>query len=372
MLTTELSSEPRTSDLISFERCLFWELTKRCNLACAHCISKCFHEQVPQELSAEDALTVVERCAEGDVSQIHLFGGEPTARADLPRILRRCDELGIATSFNTNATRLDAELLQTWAELRHRRPVWVSFEDIREEAGDAIRGTGSFRAATSGARALLEVSGEQGLIVAFTVNRPALTDLHPADILRHFADLGGRRVVFQDLAVPDDASPELSRLSLDGALWLEFLEKLFHPELEPAIPFTYKLKPLVVEYLNSRLGTSYPVVYNGCNALSTELRLLPNGTLLPCSAAVGWSGALKQYIEETPTLVERPLSELLKTAPYRCFDEHKIQRDVDPCMEPCRSCHLAFVRCNPCVYGRLMGQEHRIQACSWVREATQP
>jgi len=364
-----LPTDSDNFDLISFERSLFWELTKRCNLTCAHCISRYFHEQVPDELSQDDALRVVERSAEGGIGHVHLFGGEPTARSDLPRILARCDELGIATSFNTNGTRLSAELLETWTVLEHRRPLWVSFEDIRESASDAIRGPGSFRAACQGARALREACGEVGFVVAFTVNRPALTDLHPAEILEHFAELGARRIVFQDLAVPNDAPPELKPLALDSELWLSFLERLHHSDLETPIPFTYKLKPLVVEHLNDRLGTNLPVVYNGCNALSTELRLLPDGTLLPCSAAVGWTGALRQYIEETPTLVESSLDELLDAAPYRCFDENKVQRDVDPCMEPCRSCHLAFVRCNPCVYGRLMGQEHRIQACSWVREA---
>jgi MoaA/NifB/PqqE/SkfB family radical SAM enzyme len=357
------------SNWISFSRRLDWELTRRCNLTCTHCISRIFHELIPAELDADGAARVVTRCAEGGIDQIHFFGGEPTVRSDFPALLSQCDAAGISTSFSTNATHLRRSLLETWSGLRHRRPVWVSFEDIRREAQDAIRGSGSFTAVCGGARQLAEVSGEVGLVVAFTVNRPAISDLQPKEILEFFSELGADHVVFQDLAVPTDASPELARLELDGGLWLDFLERLFDPGLDAPIPFTYKLKPLVIEHLNRRLGTDRPVAYNGCNALSTEFRLLPDGTLLPCSAAVGWPELLKRYVEQGAKLDSLPLEEILASDTYRSFVACKIERGVDPSMEPCRTCHLAYFRCNPCVFGRLTGQAHRVQACAWVREA---
>jgi MoaA/NifB/PqqE/SkfB family radical SAM enzyme len=354
---------------ISFERRLDWELTKRCNLRCAHCISRSFHEHVPDELDADGALRIVDRCVEGGISQVHFFGGEPTTRPDFTALLRRCDELGISTSFNTSGTDLGAPLLETWSALRHRRPAWVSFEDVREHAQDAIRGAGSFHQGRAGAARLAEASGDEGFVVAFTVTRPALAELHPRDVLESFGELGARHVVFQDLAVPRDAPPRLTRLAFDGALWLAFLERLFDPAFNPPLAFTYRLKPLVLEHLNRRLGVELPVPYTGCHAVSTELRLLPGGTVLPCSAAVGWTGALRRFIDETPTLVDLPLDELLALEPYRCFCEHKNVRHVDPRMEPCRACHLAWTKCNPCVFGRMLDEEHTVQTCAWVREA---
>ncbi len=354
--------------LISLERRLDWELTKQCDLRCIHCISRMFHRHVPRELDEDEALRVVERCAEGGVTQVHFYGGEPAVRPDLPAILSRCDELGLTASFSTNGTRLGPELLGTWASLRRRRPVWVSFEDVRQAAADAIRGEGTFRAACRGARQLAEAGGEVGFVAAFTLTRPALSELEPAEILGFFAELGARHVVFQDLAVPADARPGLARLAYDGDLWLSFLERLHDPGLDRPIPFTYQLKPLVIEHLNRRLGLDLPVVYYGCNALSTVLRLLPDGTLLPCSAAVGWTDLLRRYVNEAPKLHQMDLADLLATELYTGFTACKVQREVDPQMEPCRTCHLAFRKCNPCVFGRMTGQAHRIETCAWVKE----
>jgi hypothetical protein len=70
-----------------------------------------------------------------------------------------------------------------------------------------------------------------------------------------------------------------------------------------------------------------------------------------------------------PTLVDRPLDAILSVEPYRRFSSCKRERFVDPVMTPCRSCPHAFVRCNPCVFGRLVGTERSIQTCRWVWEA---
>lgn len=356
-------------DVFPLGRRLDWELTKGCNLHCAHCISRYVHEKVPQELSEADAHRVIERCHEAGVGAIHFFGGEPTTRRDLPEILAHCDERAITTTFNTNGTHLDDVLLEALAGLRHRRPLLFSFEDIREKEAEAIRGLGSFAAALSGIRRFHEALPEGGFVIAFTLTRPAISTLSPQEILEFFGELGADRVVFQDLAAPADASDELARLAYSGELWLEFIAKLHESDRPSPLPFTYRLKPLVIDHLNRRLGTAIPIVYYGCNGLSTELRLLPNGTLLPCSAAVGWPEALDLYLDKAPTLVDCSLEELLLSDHYQQFSRCKLQRDIDPMMEPCRRCRFAYLQCNPCVFGRLMDRVHAIQTCRWAYDS---
>lgn len=361
-----------SDDVFPLERRLDWELTKGCNLRCAHCISRYVHEGVLHELSEAESHRVIERCHEAGIGAIHFFGGEPTTRRDFPEILAHCDERGITTTFSTNGTHLDDALLETLARLRHRRPLLFSLEDIREEEADAIRGPGSFAAALSGIRCFREALPEGAFVIAFTLTRPAMEALAPREILEFFSEIGADRVVFQDLAAPPDAPDELARLAYDGELWLDFIAELHQPERPSPLPFTYRLKPLVTDHLNRRLGTEIPLIYYGCNGLSTELRLLPDGSLLPCSAAVGFLEALDLYRDEAPTLVDSSLEELLASDHYQRFSRCKLQRDVDPMMEPCRRCPFAFVKCNPCVFGRLMGRVHAIQTCQWVYDSEVP
>lgn len=355
-------------DWISLEQRLDWELTKQCNLQCSHCISRIYHPRIRGELSEDEARCIVDRCCEAGINLIHFFGGEPTVRRDFFNLLSRCDGLGIATSFTTNGTTVDKELVTSLASLRHLRRVCFSFEDIREAAHDSIRGKGCFEAACRGLRDFTSNVLDIPVSISFTLNRPAMMELHPRDIVNFFAERGADRIVFQDLAVPDDAPLPFKGLSYESGCWLSFIYKLFDPDFNSAIPFVYEIKPIVAEHLNRVLGSKLPIVYCGCNAISTEYRLLPNGVVVPCSAIIGWPEELDVYLSDAPRLVDRPLHEILGSELYQQFLAAKREKGGDPFMEPCRSCHLSYRRCNPCIFGRIRKDIHKIQSCSWIKE----
>ncbi|MCK4541745.1 MAG: radical SAM protein [Spirochaetales bacterium] len=353
---------------IRMERRLDWELTKKCNLKCTHCISPIYYPKVPRELSEVEAQRIVERCYEAGIGSVHFFGGEPTVRKDFLELLSLLDEMGIATSFSTNGSMWHQDkFVASLASLKHLQEVFFSFEDIRKEAQDSIRGKGSFYAACKGLRRVVTEFSGVTASVGFTLNRPAMAELHPRDIIDFFANIGADKLIFQDLAVPEGAPAPLKRLSYGPKSWLSFIYILFHPDFKGAIPFLYDIKPLVAEHLNRVIGSRLPIIYYGCNALSTEFRLLPNGVIIPCSAAISWSKQLDSYITQAPTLVEKPLDDILSLNIYRRFITHKKERG-DPYMEPCRSCQYAYERCNPCIFGRLGKDVHKVQTCFWIKE----
>ena len=65
-----------------------WNLTRRCNLECAHCyISAGPHESAASELDTAEALRILdELLAVNPRPLIILSGGEPLLRADLTQI----------------------------------------------------------------------------------------------------------------------------------------------------------------------------------------------------------------------------------------------------------------------------------------------
>lgn len=96
---------------------LLAELTHRCPLQCPYCSNPVELERANTELSTEDWQNVMRQAAELGVLQIHLSGGEPTARRDLEDIVATAAEVGLYTNLITAGVLLTKERLQKLRDL---------------------------------------------------------------------------------------------------------------------------------------------------------------------------------------------------------------------------------------------------------------
>src|SRR4051812_8102678 len=80
---------------------LLAELTHRCPLRCPYCSNPLELERRSAELDTETWLRVFREAAGLGVLQVHLSGGEPTARSDLVAIVRGCVEAGLYSNLIT-------------------------------------------------------------------------------------------------------------------------------------------------------------------------------------------------------------------------------------------------------------------------------
>ena len=137
-------------------RYLFWESTRRCNLACLHCGSDCGRDDDQQGLPKETVEGVFRRIAETwDASKIMLVvtGGEPLVRRDLPEVLATAGGMGFRLGIVTNGYALDRRRAQMLAGIGLEAIV-VSL-DGPEEDHDWLRARkGSFRRASTAIREL--------------------------------------------------------------------------------------------------------------------------------------------------------------------------------------------------------------------------
>ncbi|HIA04228.1 MAG TPA: radical SAM protein, partial [Myxococcales bacterium] len=78
-----------------------WVVTNHCNLRCEYCACP---DIAGKELSTEQCLELLDGMAALGTRQIKFTGGEPLVRKDLPQLLARAEEHGIATSLNSNGT----------------------------------------------------------------------------------------------------------------------------------------------------------------------------------------------------------------------------------------------------------------------------
>jgi pyrroloquinoline quinone biosynthesis protein E len=118
---------------------LLAELTHRCPLQCPYCSNPVQLDRRSLELDTDTWKRVFTEADELGVLQLHLSGGEPTVRLDLPEIVRHCAGLGLYTNLITSGVLLDDRKLEVLAEagLDH---VQLSLQDVDPVNADQIAG----------------------------------------------------------------------------------------------------------------------------------------------------------------------------------------------------------------------------------------
>ena len=198
-----------------------WNLTRRCNLECAHCyISAGPRESAITELDTAECLRIVdELLAVNPAPMLILSGGEPLLRQDLTQIAAYASQRGATVVVGTNGTLLTDERI-AGLKAAGVRGVAVSLDSLRASYHDNFRhGRGSLddtlaalgrlraqcldfiiqTTATKGNRTelerLVEWSAEQGAVafncyfLVATGRGAGMSDLSPAEYEAVLADL---------------------------------------------------------------------------------------------------------------------------------------------------------------------------------------
>ena len=144
--------EERTG--IKAPRIIAWEITRSCNLACAHCRAAAHCEPYPGELTLDECKSVMDDIASITDPILILTGGEPLMRSDIWEIIDYAHEKGLHPVIGTNGTLVTDEVAAKIAE--HGIPrVSVSLDFPTAEGQDAFRGKeGAFAETIEGVRNL--------------------------------------------------------------------------------------------------------------------------------------------------------------------------------------------------------------------------
>jgi len=142
---------------------LIAEVTHRCPLHCLYCSNPIELQRADEELSTEDWKRVFHQAAELGMLHVHLTGGEPLARKDLPELIAAARAAGLYVNMITSGVGLSEERLATLVDagLEHLQ---LSFQDIDEASANHIAG------ARSHALKLALVPILKRYPLAFTVN----------------------------------------------------------------------------------------------------------------------------------------------------------------------------------------------------------
>lgn len=119
---------------------LIAELTHRCPLHCLYCSNPIEMQRAEAELSTGEWKRVFEQAAQMGVLHLHLTGGEPLARRDLPELVRAGRTAGLYVNMITSGVGLTEERLAALVDagLEHLQ---LSFQDLEEASANHIAGT---------------------------------------------------------------------------------------------------------------------------------------------------------------------------------------------------------------------------------------
>jgi pyrroloquinoline quinone biosynthesis protein E len=115
------------------------ELTHRCPLHCPYCSNPIELVTRSNELSTEDWLSVLSQARELGVLQVHMSGGEPLVRPDLPSLVEHASSLGCYVNLVTSGLGLTEERLTDLAD-RGLAHVQLSVQGADAEIANKIAG----------------------------------------------------------------------------------------------------------------------------------------------------------------------------------------------------------------------------------------
>lgn len=201
---------------------IVWNFTNMCNLRCKHCYQRA-DKPLPNELSLEEKLLVVEQLDRAGVAAVALSGGEPTIHPDFYRILSEISSRGMYAAVATNGW-LFADIRNlVKAKKAGLRYVEVSIDSADPKKHDWFRGVpGSWERAINALKNAVKLGISNALAVTLTkVNIGEIED-----ILDLAEEIGVQRVVFFNF-VPVGRGRDNIWLDLDPLEREDVLRTLF-------------------------------------------------------------------------------------------------------------------------------------------------
>ncbi len=145
-----------------------WNVTRTCNLKCAHCYTSSEAIRYPNELDTAAAKEVLDDLASFKVPAVLFSGGEPLVRPDVLELAAYARELGLHVVLSTNGTLINRETAQKLKDLQFAY-VGISLDSAHPKIHDEFRGMeGAFKRTMEGFRHCVDVGQKVGLRLTLT------------------------------------------------------------------------------------------------------------------------------------------------------------------------------------------------------------
>ena len=256
-----------------------WEITMGCNMRCGHCGSSC-KERLPDELTTEEALSLIDQIADLGLRWITLSGGEPLMREDLPLLVQKFASRSVIVNIITNGWFIDASLAQSLKD-SGVSTVAISI-DGTAEIHDSIRMAGSFKRIEEAIAHLKSADVNVGAVT--TISKKNMDCL--PELRRTLVSLGVNSWQVQ-LGQPMGNFKDRPEWVSDPSAIPLIIDFCYETWLAGAINIRpadcigyYSEKEMIIRQKPEMSGS----IWNGCNAGLRSFGILQNGDILGCTS----------------------------------------------------------------------------------------
>jgi len=289
-MQAETEGNQKQKDIITPKlQLVAWEITRSCNLFCAHCRASADSSRANDELTKEECFRLIDQILEVGHPIIILTGGEPLLRKDVFEIAAYGVARGLRMVMGTNGTLITQEIATQMRDIPISR-VGISLDFPAADLQDNFRGrAGAFQAALAGIararRAGIEVQ------INCTVTRLNVTYL---DQLLSLALEMGAVAFHPFFLVPTGRGNNLEPVELSPLEYEQTLNWIYDRQLEMGDRIFFKPTdaPHYMRIMNQRqkrAGTGGNDVPSHRNAPTTNVRRHPvNAITRGCLAGTGF------------------------------------------------------------------------------------
>lgn len=347
-------------------RHVVWELTMKCNHACAHCGSRAA-EPRDNELDTPELLEVADQLAAAGTTEVALIGGEAFLHPGMVPVTRRLTDHGIRVILQTGGRGLGRTRLRTLKDAGLVQ-VGVSIDGL-EPTHDLVRAsTGSFAAAV---RTLVQAR-ELGFITTVNtqIHRLSAGELRPLAAQLHALGVRGWRC---QLTAPMGRAADRPEWILQpweiidvidtlGELQIAYAEDAAARGLGPRHIFDVRISNNLGYYgpydvlLRSEPGQDV-CTWGGCQAGMHVFSVESDGTMKACPS-------LPTEPYRAPDIREVPLAEAWETHPALSFTRHSRESEL---WGFCKTCMYAPACQGGCSFTAhtLLGRRGNFPQCYW-------
>jgi len=275
-----------------------WMTTNKCNLTCKHCYQDASMDATANELTTDEARTLIDGIVRAGFKIMIFSGGEALMRPDIYELVEYAASKGLRPVFGTNGTLITTEVAQKLKDCG-AAAMGISLDSLDPKKHDDFRGLdGAWEKTVAGMRACREVG------LPFQLHTTVL-DWNEDEIvdITDFAVAEGAIAHYVFFLIPVGRGKYINDTALQVAANERLLRKIMAKQAEVDIDVKPTCAPQFTR-VAEQLGVETRFD-RGCLAGLTYCIISPEGVVRPCA----------YMLEEAGSVREQPFDEIWANAP---------------------------------------------------------
>ncbi|WP_295917654.1 putative heme d1 biosynthesis radical SAM protein NirJ2 [Anaerovibrio lipolyticus] len=252
-----------------------WNVTNACNMFCDHCYREagCKAEE---ELSTEEAKTLLEQIARAGFKIMIFSGGEPLTRPDILELVSYATSLGLRSVFGTNGTLITLEMAQK-LKAAGAMGMGISLDSMDKKKHNEFRKfDGAWEGAVQGMRNCRAVG------LPFQIHTTVMEwNNHELEAITDFAVAEGAVAHHFFFLVPTGRAKTIEAESLRAEQYEETLTRIMKKQTEVDIELKPTCAPQFMR-IAAQMGVKTRF-RRGCLAGTAYCIISPRGKVQPCA-----------------------------------------------------------------------------------------